>query len=127
MTLLKFSPLVRGLSCPCPDIRYGRGFRRYPHAAPGNQAVATTKQFYKIGASWVSKQQMDAFTWNTSAGVFGLTMDGPQQFSLGVALTPRPRLLIEADVKHVGFAYVLGNVAVSRPVGYIGPIFQTTC
>lgn len=149
-------------------------------AAPGNQAVVTTKQFYKIapglgyrvndklsvgaalnldyqslalsnpayalpqnqvygigatagliykfndrmqlGASWISKQNMSEFKWNTTAGAFGLTMDGPQQFALGVAFKPMPGLLIEADVKRIQFSDVLDSIAVSRPVGYVGPI-----
>ncbi|ODU04957.1 MAG: long-chain fatty acid ABC transporter [Thiobacillus sp. SCN 63-1177] len=144
-------------------------------AAPGAQAVVTTKQFYKIspgfgyklseklsvgaalnidyqslaihnssftlpqnqvygfgvtagliykfndrlqmGASWVSKQSMDEFRWNTTAGKYALTMDAPQQFSLGVAFRPMPGWLIEADVKHIGFSDVLGRVAFQTPGG----------
>lgn len=149
-------------------------------AAPGNQAVVTTKQFYKIapgfgfkvndklsvgaalnidyqslalsnplytlpqnqvygfgatagliyklsdrlqvGAAWISKQNMDAFKWNTTAGAFEMAMDAPQQFSLGVAFKPTPGLLIEADVKHIQFGDVLDSIAVSRPAAYAGPI-----
>jgi len=150
------------------------------NAAAGNQAIVTTKQFYKIapgfgykvsdklsvgaalnidyqslalsnpaytlpqnqvygfgltagliykpsdalriGASWVSEQNMSAFHWNTAAGPIEMTMDGPQQFTLGVAFTPRPGLLVEADIKHIAFSDVLDSVAVSRPAGYVGPI-----
>ena len=144
-------------------------------AAPGAQAVVTTKQFYKIspgfgyklseklsvgaalnidyqslaihnssftlpqnqvygfgvtagliykfndrlqmGASWVSKQSMDEFRWNTTAGKYAMTMDAPQQFSLGVAFRPMPGWLIEADVKHIGFSDVLDRVAFQTPGG----------
>jgi len=144
-------------------------------AAPGAQAVVTTKQFYKIapgfgykvndkfsigaainidyqslaihnssftlpqnqvygfgatagliykfnnrlqvGASWVSKQSMDEFKWNTTAGRYAMTMDAPQQFALGVAFKPMPGLLIEADVKHIGFSDVLDRVAFQTPGG----------
>lgn len=150
------------------------------NAAAGNQAIVTTKQFYKIapgfaykvsdkltagaalnidyqslalsnpqytlpqnqvygvgltagliykpsdkmqiGASWVSEQEMNAFKWNTTAGQIEMTMNGPQQISLGVALRPMPGLLVEADVKHIAFSDVLGSVPVSRPVGYTGAV-----
>ena len=149
-------------------------------AAVGNQAIVTTKQFYKIapgfgykvndqlsvgaalnidyqslalsnplftlpqnqvygfgmtagliykpndklrfGAAWVSEQNMSAFHWNTPAGSFEMTMDGPQQFVLGVAFTPMPGMLVEADVKHIAFGDVLDRVAISRPTGYAGTI-----
>lgn len=144
-------------------------------AAPGAQAVVTTKQFYKIapgfgykvndklsigaalnidyqslaihntaftlpqnqvygfgatagliykfnnrlqvGASWISKQSMDEFKWNTTAGRYAMTMDAPQQFAIGVAFKPMPGLLIEADVKHIGFSDVLGRVPFQTPGG----------
>lgn len=149
-------------------------------AAAGNQAVVTTKQFYKIapgfgykvndklsvgaalnidyqslalsnplytlpqnqvygfgvtagliykpsdklrfGAAWISEQNMSAFHWNTPAGAFEMTMDGPQQFAFGVAFTPMPGLLVEADIKHIAFSDVLDRVAITRPAGYAGPI-----
>lgn len=149
-------------------------------AAPGNQTVVTTKQFYKIapgfgyklndqfsigaalnidyqslalsnpaytlpqnqvygfgvtagliyklnnqlqfGGTWISKQNMGEFKWNTTAGAFGLTMDAPQQFALGVAFKPMAGMLIEADVKYIQFSDVLGSIAISRPVGYAGPV-----
>ncbi|ODV11244.1 MAG: long-chain fatty acid ABC transporter [Thiobacillus sp. SCN 64-317] len=144
-------------------------------AAPGAQAVVTTKQFYKIapgfgykvndklsigaalnidyqslaihntaftlpqnqvygfgatagliykfnnrlqvGASWISKQSMDEFKWNTTSGRYAMTMDAPQQFAVGVAFKPMPGLLIEADVKHIGFSDVLGRVPFQTPGG----------
>jgi long-chain fatty acid transport protein len=51
-----------------------------------------------------------------------MAMDGPQQFSLGLAFKPVPGLLIEADVKHIQFGDVLDLIAVSRPAAYAGPI-----
>lgn len=144
-------------------------------AAPGAQAVVTTKQFYKIapgfgykvndklsigaalnidyqslaihntaftlpqnqvygfgatagliykfnnrlqvGASWISKQSMGEFRWNTTTGRYAMTMDAPQQFAIGVAFKPMPGLLIEADVKHIGFSDVLGRVPFQTPGG----------
>lgn len=76
----------------------------------------------RIGASWVSEQEMSAFKWNTTAGAIEMSMNGPQQFTLGVAFIPKPGLLIEADIKHIAFSDVLGSVAVTRPVGYTGAV-----
>lgn len=108
---------------------------------PQNQVYgfgATAGLIYKlndrmqVGASWISKQNMDEFKWNTSAtgappvpttgGEISMTMDGPQQFALGFAFKPMPGLLIEADVKHIQFSDVLDTIAVSRPAGYTGTV-----
>ncbi|HSH31015.1 MAG TPA: outer membrane protein transport protein, partial [Thiohalobacter sp.] len=142
---------------------------------PGNQAVVTTKQFYKIapgfgyrvndklslgaalnldyqslaihnsnftlpqtqiygfgatfgltyavndrlrlGASYVTKQQMDEFEWNTTAGKYSMTMDGPATLTVGAAFKPMPGLVIEADVKQIWFSDVLDRVAFDTPAG----------
>ncbi|WP_018077932.1 OmpP1/FadL family transporter [Thiobacillus denitrificans] len=93
---------------------------------PQNQVYgfgATAGLIYKfnnrlqIGASWISKQSMDEFRWNTTAGRYAMTMDAPQQFALGVAFKPMPGLLIEADVKHIGFSDVLDRVDFQTPGG----------
>ncbi len=76
----------------------------------------------RIGASWVSEQKMGAFHWNTTSGPIEMTMNGPQQFALGVAFNPTPSILVEADIKHIAFSDVLGSVAVSRPDGYTGAV-----
>ncbi|MCK5336565.1 MAG: outer membrane protein transport protein [Gammaproteobacteria bacterium] len=144
-------------------------------AAPGNQNVVTTKQFYKIapgfsyqmnsklalgaalnidyqslaidnatmhlpqnqvygtgvtlgliykisdlmqfGASYVSEQSMSEFNWNTTAGAYSMTMNAPQSLSLGIAFTPGNNLLIEADIKYIGFSDVLDQVAFNTPAG----------
>ncbi|MDD5405292.1 MAG: outer membrane protein transport protein [Sulfuricella sp.] len=71
----------------------------------------------QVGASWTSKTSMDEFKWNTTAGTYRMTMDMPQIFALGVAFKPMPGLLIEADVKHIGFSDVLDRVAFQTPGG----------
>lgn len=144
-------------------------------ALPGNQAIVTTKQFYKIapgfgykvneklalgaalnidyqslalanpsfqlpqnqvygfgatfgltykpnpmftvGASYTTKQHMDEFKWNTTAGTYGMTLDGPPIFSVGLAFKPMPGLLVEADIKHIAFSDVLDRVAFKTPAG----------
>jgi long-chain fatty acid transport protein len=108
---------------------------------PQNQVYgfgATAGLIYKLneqvqlGASWISKQNMSEFRWNTSStgtppvattgGEISMTMDAPQQFALGVAFKPRPGMLIEADVKYIQFSDVLDSIAVSRPAGYTGTV-----
>lgn len=142
---------------------------------PGNQAVVTTKQFYKIapgfgfkvnnqlslgaalnfdyqslaihnnqftlpqtqvfgwgatfgltydvndkvrlGASYVTKQWMDEFEWNTTAGKYKLDMDAPPTLTVGIALKPMPGLVIEADVKQIWFSDVLDRESFSTPGG----------
>jgi long-chain fatty acid transport protein len=142
---------------------------------PGNQAVVTTKQFYKIapgfgfrvndklslgaafnldyqslaihnsmftlpqtqvygwgatlgltydlndkvrlGASYVTKQAMSEFEWNTTAGRYVLDMDAPPTLTVGVALTPMPGLVIEADIKQIWFSDVLDREAFTTPGG----------
>jgi long-chain fatty acid transport protein len=144
-------------------------------AAPTNQAVVTTKQFYKIapgfawevndrlalgaalnidyqslamynnnmqlpqnqvygygatfgltydlndqvrlGASYITQQEMDAFKWNTLAGRFEMTMDAPAQLAVGAAWRPGEDWLVEFDVKHIAFSDVLGDVKVKTPAG----------
>lgn len=71
----------------------------------------------QVGASWVSKQKMGEFKWNTTAGQYRLTMDGPEQFVLGVAFKPSPGLLVEADIKRIRFSQVLGSVPFETPTG----------
>jgi long-chain fatty acid transport protein len=71
----------------------------------------------QLGASWTSKTNMDEFKWNTNGGTYRMTMDMPQTFALGVAFKPMPGLLVEADVKRIGFSDVLDNVAFQTPAG----------
>lgn len=71
----------------------------------------------QIGASWVSKQNMDEFKWNTTAGTYRMTMDGPEQFALGLAFRPAAGTLVEADIKRIRFSEVLGSVPFQTPAG----------
>lgn len=71
----------------------------------------------QVGASWTSKTSMDEFKWNTTAGTYRMTLDMPQIFALGVAFKPMPGLLVEADVKHIGFSDVMDRVAFQTPGG----------
>lgn len=72
---------------------------------------------FTIGASYTTKQEMDEFKWNTMAGTYGMTMDAPPIFSVGLAFKPMPGLLIEADIKHIAFSDVLDKVAFKTPAG----------
>ncbi len=75
----------------------------------------------QIGASWISKQNMQDFEWNTKDGKVSMTMDGPQQFAVGLAVKPMPGLLIEADIKQIQFSDVLDRIDVKRPAGSTVP------
>ncbi|MCW8903714.1 OmpP1/FadL family transporter [Sedimenticola sp.] len=72
---------------------------------------------FTIGASYTTKQEMDEFKWNTTAGTYGMTLDAPPIFSVGLAFKPMPGLLIEADIKHIAFSDVLDKVAFKTPAG----------
>lgn len=71
----------------------------------------------QVGASWTSKTNMDEFQWNSTAGAYSMTLDMPQTFAFGVAFKPMPGLLVEADVKHIGFSDVLDRVPFQTPAG----------
>ncbi len=93
---------------------------------PQNQVFgfgATIGAIYKInpalqlGFSYTSEQNMDAFKWNTNAGEYEMTMNAPEQYSLGLAWTPSDTLLIEMDVKQIMFSDVLDKVDLKTPGG----------
>ena len=77
---------------------------------------------WQMGANWSSKQNMNEYEWNTTAGKFTMNMDAPQTLAFGLAWKPQPGLLIEADVKEIWYADVLDSVTIGRPAGYAGPI-----
>jgi long-chain fatty acid transport protein len=84
----------------------------------------------QIGVSWISKQHMNAFEWNTAgaptaSGKIRMTMDGPEQYGVGLAFKPAAGTLVEFDVKRIKFSDVLGNIDVERPSGYAGPVPST--
>ena len=59
---------------------------------------------------------MSAFKWNTSAGEFSMTMDAPEILTMGIAYQA-DGLLVEADIKYIGFSDVLDVVVLSGPAG----------
>ncbi|MFA7388555.1 MAG: outer membrane protein transport protein [Thiohalobacteraceae bacterium] len=71
----------------------------------------------RLGASYVTKQWMEEFEWNTTAGKYRMDMDAPPSLSLGLAVKPMPGLVIEADIKHIWFSDVLDRVAFDTPMG----------
>lgn len=116
---------------------YNAGF-----SLPQNQVYgygATLGAIYKLndmvqlGASWISRQKMSDFKWNIAGGnatfpaplgfqtwtggSAELQMDAPQQISFGIAVRPIKSLLIEADVKHIGFSDVMNSIPVTRTGG----------
>lgn len=71
----------------------------------------------RLGASYVTKQWMDEFEWNSAAGKYRMTMDAPPSLAVGVAFKPMPGLTVEADIKHIWFSDVLDRVAFDTPMG----------
>lgn len=69
----------------------------------------------RLGAAYISQQNMDAFRWNTTGGRYEMTMDAPQSLQLGLAYMPNPNLLIEADIKQIQFSDVLDKVTLKTP------------
>lgn len=99
---------------------------------PQNQVYGfgiTLGAIYKInnelqfGASYISKQSMSAFKWNASDGEYSMTMDAPEILSMGLAYQPGDGLLVEADVKYIGFSDVLDVVVLSTPTGDVPMAF----
>ncbi len=80
-------------------------------------AIYKISDALQFGASYVSKQSMSEFEWNTTAGAYSMTMDAPQTVTLGLAYQPGDGLLIEADIKHIAFSDVLDKVAFNTPAG----------
>lgn len=93
---------------------------------PQNQVYGfgfTLGAIYKIndvlnfGASYISEQSMSEFEWNTTAGAYSMTMDAPQSLAIGLAYQPGNGLLVEADIKYIGFSDVLDKVDLDTPAG----------
>jgi long-chain fatty acid transport protein len=85
-------------------------------------AIFRVSDRVQMGASWISKQDINEHEFNTSAGKFSLDLDVPQQAALGLAVRPMPGLLVEADVKWINFSDTTDVVPITRPVGYVGPV-----
>lgn len=71
----------------------------------------------RLGASYISEQDMDAFEWNTINGRFEMTMNAPQTLQVGLAFMPNPGLLVEFDIKQIQFSEVLDKVTLKTPGG----------
>lgn len=71
----------------------------------------------RLGAAYISQQNMDAFKWNTTGGRYEMTMDAPQSLQLGLAYMPNADILVEFDVKQIQFSDVLDEVTLKTPTG----------
>ncbi len=69
----------------------------------------------RFGASYVTKQSMDEFEWNTTAGRYSARIDLPAQLALGVALQAGPDMTVEADIKRIFFKKVMDSVPLTTP------------
>ena len=87
---------------------------------------------WQLGASYVSEMDIseydfhgthdrDGFLPNFSPvpGTYNLDMDAPATAAFGVAVTPMPRLLIEADVKWIGFSDVMDSIDLTDSTGRV--------
>lgn len=79
-------------------------------------AIYKINDALQFGASYISKQSMGAFKWNSSAGEYSMTMDAPEMLTMGIAYQA-DGLLVEADIKYIGFSDVLDVVVLSTPAG----------
>ncbi|MCW8853885.1 MAG: outer membrane protein transport protein [Gammaproteobacteria bacterium] len=80
-------------------------------------AIYKLNDAMQFGASYISKQSMSKFHWNTTAGAYAMTMDAPETLTLGLAYQPGNGLLVEADIKYIGFSDVLDRVPFETPGG----------
>ncbi|MFO7603098.1 MAG: outer membrane protein transport protein [Gammaproteobacteria bacterium] len=71
----------------------------------------------RLGASYITKQSMDEFKWNTVDGTYRMTMDAAPSLTVGAAITPMPGLVVEFDIKHIWFSDVMDSVAFHTPGG----------
>jgi long-chain fatty acid transport protein len=71
----------------------------------------------RLGASYITQQEMDPFKWNTLSGRYEMTMDAPAQLALGVAWHPGEEWLVELDAKYIWFSEVLDRVELRTPTG----------
>jgi len=85
-------------------------------------AIYHLNEKIQLGASWVSKTNISEHEFNTRNGKFSMDLDVPQQLSVGIALKPKPDLLIEADVKWIEFSDTNDSAAITRPVGFTGTV-----
>lgn len=85
-------------------------------------AIYKINDALQFGASYISKQSMSAFKWNTSDGEYSMTMDAPEMLTMGIAYQA-DGLLVEADIKYIGYSDVLDVVLLYGPTADIPMAF----
>ncbi len=86
-------------------------------------AIYEISPMWQLGASFVSKMDVSEYEFHGSydrdgfmpnfapvSGSYLFDMDAPATAAFGVAFTPMPKLLIEADVKWIGFSDVMDSI-----------------
>ena len=86
-------------------------------------AIYEISPMWQLGASYVSKMDVSEYNFHGSydkdgflpnfasvPGTYLFDMDAPATAAFGVAFTPMPKLLIEADVKWIGFSDVMDAI-----------------
>jgi len=95
-------------------------------------AIYKISPMWQLGASFVSEMDVSEYDFHGSydkdgfmpnfpsvPGTYSLDMDAPATAAFGVAFTPMPKLLIEADVKWIGFSDVMDSIDLTDSSGAV--------
>lgn len=94
-------------------------------------AIYEVSPMVQIGASYVTKMDVSGYSFHGTydadglmpgaavPGTYHMNMDAPASAAFGVAVTPFEGLLIEADVKWIGFSDVMDSVALKNSSGTV--------
>ena len=95
-------------------------------------AIYEISPMWQLGASFVSKMDVSEYDFHGThdkdgfmpnypsvPGTYSLDMDAPATGAFGVAFTPMPKLLIEADVKWIGFSDVMDSIDLTDSSGRV--------
>ena len=93
-------------------------------------AIYEISPMWQLGASYVSEMDISEYEFHGSydrdgfmpnfasvPGSYLFDMDAPATAAFGVAFTPMPKLLIEADVKWIGFSSVMDAIDLKDAAG----------
>lgn len=76
----------------------------------------------QLGASYATKGNISEHEFNVPTGKVTIDLDYPSIITAGIAYEPQPGLVIEADIKRIGFADVRDRVVVGGATGTIPAI-----
>lgn len=84
-------------------------------------AIYEVNTMIRLGASYMSKQNMSELEWNTDMGKVTTDLDGPEQIAFGVALTPAKGLTVEINERFIRWSDIFGSL----PMNLEGQEFAT--